>query len=182
MEPQVAKLTAMFAAGDNVDVFPVTHPVPRELHRAGDRRAHRRSSRGGGLRRGLHRVHPADRGSRRQYVGPALLLHGLDLHVQRRAAEQGGVRGSTVHDLRGARRAVPEGEAGRGGEVPDAVGRGGSASSSFPAPGSASPTIAAAPYSTRDSNPSSGRARLHAKPCAGGRRPSPSTRSRTRIR
>ena len=71
---------------------------------------------------------------------------------------------------------------GRGGEVPDPVGRGGRLRAA------SRHLVQHHPQSRRrhirqgTRTPVRAGLRLHAKPCAGGRRPSPSTRSRTRIR
>ena len=92
VEPQVAKLTTMFAAGDAVDVSQSPMQYLASLHRPGHRPAHRRAAGRGAVRARLHAVHPGHRAARRQDVGAAVLLHRVDVHVQRRAARQAGFK------------------------------------------------------------------------------------------
>src|SRR3989449_88150 len=102
----------------------VADAIPGELHRAGHGPADRRPARRRAVRARLHAVHAGDCSARRQDVGPAVLLDGVDLHVQRRAADQGRVQGQALSQLPGAGRPGAQGQARRCGQVPDPVDRG----------------------------------------------------------
>ena len=118
IEPQVAKLTAMYAAGEAVDVSqsPIQYLssyIEQGIAQPIDGLP--------GVEQYVKDFTPFTRATAQRdgkRLGPALLLDVLDLHLQRRAAGQGWIQGQAVQELSGAARAGAKGEEGRRRQYP----------------------------------------------------------------
>ena len=137
VEPQVAKLTAMYAAGDTVDV---SQSPMQYLASYIDQGIATPIDGLPGVDQYVKDFTPFTRAIAQRdgkTWGLAVLLHGVGLHLQRRAARQGRLQGQAVLELSRAARAGAQGQEGRRVASTRSSGWRARASSSCPRPGSA---------------------------------------------